>query len=164
MNEPNPKPRPRGRLLVVAAAREAVSAVVPEELQFFEDVTEAWARGELPYQRGSRRMTSGTIGVGVDVTLVTELIYAVISGAAVEVLGAVATDAWRRRRWWRRGWRRAEGAATSHHHEITLTGGDAERLRVACRRHGMALGLSEDQADLLADAVDGAVRLPDKSS
>lgn len=147
-------------LSLETAARHAVSVLAPEELEFFAEVTASWARRRLPYQCGSRRMAGGTIGIGVDVSLLTELIYAAISGAAAELLGAAATDAWQRRRWWRR----APKENNDQVREILLAGGDAERLRAACRRHGVALGLTDGQADLLADAVYGAVQQPEKPS
>lgn len=139
----------------IEAARRSVEAIAPEELDYFDDVTGAWTRCELSFQRGSRRLASGTIGVGVDVSLVSEAVYAIISGAVTEVLGTMAVAAWQQRRWWRR--RPARDAIAA---PVVLPEADSEALREACRRHGLALGLSPEQADLLADAVYGAIRRP----
>lgn len=144
-------------LSIERAALAAIHCIAPHELDFFHEVTAAWVAHELPYQRGSRRLAVGTVGSGLDVSLISEVVYAVISGAVIEVLGAAAADAWRNRGWGRRGGRKG-GAALSAKADVVLADGDGERLRAACRRHGTALGLSEDQAALLADAVYGAVR------
>jgi hypothetical protein len=138
------------------AARRSVEAIAPDELDYFDDVTAAWAKQELAFQRGSRRLASGTIGIGVDVSLVSEAVYAVISGAAAEVLGTVAVAAWRQRRWWHR--RPARDAIAA---PVALSDADSEALQAACRRHGLTLGLSPEQADLLADAVYGSIRRTD---
>ncbi|WP_328346891.1 hypothetical protein [Micromonospora sp. NBC_00421] len=44
---------------------------------------------------------------------------------------------------------------------LELTAEQAARLHEACRRHALALGLSPEAADLLADATIGAAVVPD---
>ncbi|RKR92329.1 hypothetical protein BDK92_6767 [Micromonospora pisi] len=44
--------------------------------------------------------------------------------------------------------------------QLGLTESQVEQLRAACRRHALALGLSAESADLLADATVGAVVAP----
>ncbi len=145
---------------LATAVRGAVERIAPQECGHLDDVLAAWGRGDLAYQRGRRRSAAGSVGFGVDVNLVAETVVAVVSGAAAEVLGAVATDAWQRRRRWRSGSRRAVERPAAER-PLALTAGQADRLRDACRRHGRTLGLSEEQAALLADAVHGSVDRPD---
>lgn len=131
--------------------------MAPQELEFLDDALTAWERGDFPHRR-DRRAAAGTVGLGVDIALVTETVLVVLTGAAAEVLGTTAADAWQRRPRWRR--RAREGQVPMAQHRFALTAGQADRLREACRRHGQTLGLSAEQADLLADAVHGAIEGP----
>lgn len=140
-----------------AVTRSAVERMAPQELEFLADALTAWERQDLPQRRG-RRAAAGTVGLGVDIALVTETVLVVLTGATIEVLGTVATDAWQRRSRWRRGGHERRAPATQH--RFALTVGQADLLREACRRHGQTLGLSAEQADLLADAVLGAIEGP----
>ena len=159
VNEPDGTPALAPTFSLAAATRSAVERLAPEELEFLDDVLAAWERQDLTHQRARRRSAAGTVGFGVDVTLVAEIVVAVLSGAASEVLGAAATDAWQRRPRWRRGGRAS--AVPAAEQQLALTADQADRLREACRRHARTLGLSAEQADLLADAVHGAVEGPD---
>ncbi|MGW4944630.1 hypothetical protein ACWEOZ_23915 [Actinoplanes sp. NPDC004185] len=160
MKDPDGISAPASAFSLAGATRSAVERIAPAELGFLDDVLAAWERQDLARQRGRRRAAAGAVGLGVDVTLVTEAVIAVLTGAATEVLGAVATDAWGRRPRWRRGGRTTREAVAQH--QLPLTAGQADRLRDACRRHGLALGLTSEQAGLLADAVHGAIEDPDQ--
>lgn len=156
MKNPDGTPALAPTFVLATAARSAVERIAPEELAFLDDVLAAWERRD-PTRR--RRSAAGTVGLGIDVTLVAETVLAVLSGAAAEVLGAVATDAWQRRpRQW--GGARTEAVPASRRN-LPLTDDQADRLREACRRHGRTLGLSAEESDLLADAVHGSIAGPD---
>ncbi|MGC4806515.1 hypothetical protein [Micromonospora sp. DT233] len=156
MTIPDSDVPPTSTFSFALAARAAVERMAPEELGFLDDVLASWERGDLAYQRGRRQAGAGTVGFGVDLTLVAETVLAVLTAAASDVLGTAVGGAWQQRpRWWRRG--RAGRVLPSAQEQFALSDGQADRLRDACRRHGRALGLSAEQADLLADAVYGAV-------
>ncbi|MBF9133522.1 hypothetical protein I0C86_31985 [Plantactinospora sp. S1510] len=147
-------------LPIEQAAREATRRLAPAELALFDDITVAWRHGRLAYQGRPHRPVGGTVGFGLDFTLIGELAYAVICTAVGEVLGPLANDRVRRRTWWRRRARPEAAEPSVGRREVTLRQSDVELLWAACRRHGVALGLSEGQAELLADAVRDAIRRP----
>ncbi|WP_199509404.1 hypothetical protein [Nucisporomicrobium flavum] len=157
MNNSESVSAPLSTFSLAVATRSAVERLAPQELEFLDDALSAWERQDLPRRR-DRSAAAGTVGLGVDIALVTETVLAVLTGAATEVLGTVATDAWQRRPRWRR--RTRGGGVPAAHQRLALTAGQADRLREACRRHGQTLGLSAEQADLLADAVHGAIEGP----
>ncbi|MBE1486436.1 hypothetical protein [Plantactinospora soyae] len=146
-------------LAIEHAAREATARLAPDELQLFDDITAAWRQGRLAYQGRPHRPAGGSVGFGVDFSLVGELVYAVVCTATADVLGTLATDRLRQRRWWRR---RAAGPPDDRH--IVLRDCDVGLLWAACRRHGIAFGLTETQAEVLADTVRDAVRRPQDPS
>ncbi|MET8040571.1 hypothetical protein ABZU25_06860 [Micromonospora sp. NPDC005215] len=150
--------------LIEAAARAGVARLAPEELACFASVAEAWRRdGSSP--RG-RPAPGATIGFGIDAVLVSEIaLQAVTSGLSdILVTGATAVGAG----WWRSRRRRSTAPAAVESGDdvlqpvidgdrLTLSDAQATALREACRRHGVILGLTEQQAALLADAAVGAL-------
>ncbi|MEU4475618.1 hypothetical protein [Micromonospora sp. NPDC023888] len=149
--------------LIEAAARAGVARLAPEELVCFASVAEAWRRDGLS-PRG-RPAPGATIGFGIDAVLVSEIaLQAVASGLSdVLVTGVTAAGAG----WWRSRRRRSTAPAPESIESgddvlvdgdrLTLTDAQATALREACRRHGVALGLTEERAALLADAAVGAL-------
>ncbi|WP_329009981.1 hypothetical protein OG271_26570 [Micromonospora rifamycinica] len=179
---------PQFAVLVVDAARTAVTRYAPEELEVFDTVAVDWRTGSARPARTSRAPGSA-VGFGIDTSLVSELFLQAVAAASSEVLvlgatgiGAGIRAGWRRRR------RRADptplagsgstpaaagpaddpasaarqadtappAAAPSPTERLELTAEQAARLRAACRRHALALGLTPEAADLLADAAVGA--------
>lgn len=137
--------------LVVGAAHAAVRRIAPEELPVFDEVAADWRR-QLSKGRVSWSVPQGGVGFGIDVTLVTELALQVVAAAVGEVLviGAATVRAGLLRR------RRRELPAPPD----ARPGLDPEqvrRLREACHRHAVALGLDAGRAELLADAAVGAM-------
>ena len=129
--------------LIIEAARRAVAELAPEEEPFFDDVVRAW-------RRGPRTSPGSSVGFGVDEILLTELILPVIAGAVTEVLVAGGAFLARRRRE-----RNEPPAALDVVAEEEIT--EEQRLREAVQRHAVTLGLTDEQAALLADAVIGAL-------
>lgn len=137
--------------LVVGAAHAAVRRIAPEELPVFDEVAADWRR-QLSKGRVSWSVPQGGVGFGIDVTLVTELALQVVAAAVGEVLviGAATVRAGLLRR------RRRELPAPPDA-PPGLDPEQARRLREACHRHAVALGLDAGRAELLADAAVGAM-------
>lgn len=124
--------------LVVGSARQGVAALAPEEVPYFDKVAEQWRkRGGL----SSRRTPGAAVGFGVDAVLVSELVLQVVAGAVTEMTVRGGDSAVRRLLHRVRG-------------RKVVPPGRSEQLREAVRRHAVTLGLSEAQADLLADAAE----------
>ncbi|MFV2114818.1 hypothetical protein ACFHW0_21110 [Micromonospora sp. LOL_025] len=140
--------------LVVGAARAAVRRIAPEELPVFDEVAAGWRR-QLSKGSVSWSVPQGGVGFGIDVTLVTELALQVVAAAVGEVLvlGAATVRAGLLRR------RRRELPAPPDARP-GLDPEQARRLREACHRHAVALGLDAGRAELLADAAVGAMVHP----
>ncbi|MGK5519021.1 hypothetical protein ACSNN9_06635 [Micromonospora sp. URMC 107] len=137
--------------LVVGAAHAAVSRIAPEELAVFDEVAAGWRR-QLSKGSASWSVPQGGVGFGIDVTLVSELALQVVAAAVGEVLvlGAATVRAGLLRR------RRRELPAPPDARP-GLDPEQARRLREACHRHALALGLDAGRAELLADAAVGAM-------
>ncbi|MEU4779386.1 hypothetical protein [Micromonospora sp. NPDC023633] len=136
--------------LVVGAAHAAVSRIAPEELPVFDEVAADWRR-QLSKGSVGWSVPPGGVGFGIDVTLVTELVLQVVAAAVGEVLvlGAATVRAGLLRR------RRELPAPPDA--RPGLDPAQARRLREACHRHALALGLDAGRAELLADAAVGAM-------
>ncbi|MEV6300431.1 hypothetical protein AB0M02_13580 [Actinoplanes sp. NPDC051861] len=153
--------------LIISAARRAVAELAPEEEPFFDEVARAW-------RAGNRSSPGSSVGFGVDEILMTELFLQTIAGAVGEVL-VVGGGLLARRRWKRRragsdeaqpATEEAPAAVETAAEEppaavetlvVEEAAGRDQRLREAVRRHAVTLGLTSEQADLLADAVIGAL-------
>lgn len=213
--------------LIVDAARSAVCRIAPEELVVFDEMAAGW-RKRIPSDRDRWSVPGGSIGFGVDTTMLGELVLQAISNAVGEVfvLGAgVVGTGWLRRRRRNLGKGTAAtaadpatagepataeaitagatsaGPATTEGTAAPATSGgpatgvatgtgttgpataaeglgtgggaapppsaalvpppeQAVRLREACYRHALAVGLSAEQAEMLADAAVGALYGP----
>lgn len=160
-------------------AREAVRRLAPEELAFFEETADAYFEDPA---RAPRKARPEPLGIGIEAIVVSTLTAFALPVAAT-VAGNIATDAMReerRRGWWRRRRARADGApdggsapdpaggadnpfaAPGTVRPMALGGAEArpadfELLQRIAYDRGVALGLPPDQAQLLADAILGAV-------
>jgi hypothetical protein len=172
--------------VVVRAARVAVTRVAPAELEVFDSVADAWRRGRLTSRRRGTPGGSVGIGIDA-VLVGEIALQALSSGLAdVFAVGVTTAGAhwWQR---WRRSRPTQTPAAldaaddpgpapaTVERGPVTraspvavhgdpdgpplldLTEAQAQALRVACRQHAVTLGLTEAQAELLADATVGAL-------
>jgi hypothetical protein len=150
---------------VAAVAREVIFRLAPQELAVFDAMADRWLSGDVP-RRKPGRMPGAAVGFGVDAVLLSEVVFPVITVALGEVLGTSAVERIRPRR--RSARSRAApqvtppeaGAGTAGDRpgeDVKLTGQQAHDLHDACRRHAMTLGLPPATAELLADAVVGAL-------
>lgn len=139
--------------LVVDAAHAAVRRIAAEELPIFDEVAAGWRR-QLSKGRVSWSVPQGGVGFGIDTTLLTELVLQVVAAAVGEVLVLGATTA----RFGLRRRRRELPAPPDA--RPGLDAAQARRLREACHRHAVTLGLDPARAELLADAAVGAMLDP----
>lgn len=150
---------------VLRLARQVSGRLAPEESEVFDEVAVMWRAGA---PRG--RTPGGGVGFGIEEALVSAIVIEVVATSVREVLGlgaGVARSRWRR---WRGTDRRTasgpELAGTplpAVDGRIVVTAAQVARLRDVARRHASTLGLDENAADLLADALVGAVHLPETS-
>ena len=164
---PPPNGEERREVIVPALVRHLVAQVAPDELPMFEEITEAWTSGRLAYQRPTRRGAGdGTMRVGVLISLNSEVIFAVVTGALANVLGDLAIATWQRsrRRWWSRLPRPRTGRGRHllprdavPAGSVILLGHEVPAFRQACLERGRALGLADGEAAALADASVGAL-------
>ncbi|MER7456029.1 hypothetical protein [Micromonospora sp. NPDC126480] len=146
--------------VVVRLAREVSEQLAPEESGVFDEVAAAWRAGH-----SAGRAPGGAVGFGIEEALVSAVVIEVVAGSLRDLLGlgaAAVRSRWRR---WRRrdrtGPELAGAAVPAVDGRIVLTAAQVARLRELSRRHAITLGLDEATADLLADALVGAVHMPD---
>ncbi|MFD1084461.1 hypothetical protein [Micromonospora andamanensis] len=152
-----------GSDFVIRTARQVSGRLAPEEAAVFDEVVATWRAGAT-----QRRAPGGGVGFGIDDALVSAIVIEVVAASILDVLrlaGSTVRSRWRR--WRPRGRRAPAGreldAVTlpAVDGRIVMTARQAARLREVARRHATTLGLDEGAADLLADAVVGAVHLPE---
>ncbi|MFI6262887.1 hypothetical protein [Micromonospora sp. NPDC051006] len=145
---------------VTDLARQATLRLAPAEAAVFDEVAAAWRSGAA-----SRRAPGGGVGFGIEETLVSAVILQVVSQCLAEVLGlGVGTVRSRWRRWRERrsaaiGPRLATVETPAIDGKIVVTAAQAARLREVARHHATVLGLPGPEAEVLADAMVGAVRV-----
>jgi hypothetical protein len=161
---------PLTKVEVTEVVRDVTAQLAPEELAVFDTVADAWWSDEIRHH-GPRRTPGAAVGFGVEAMLLSQLAFPIITGAVGEVLGTVVKDRIRRPR------RPASRPATTAAEESAVidaktTGERADNdarltrqqmlnLHAACRRHGVAEGLSPARAEQLADAfLDALPRSP----
>jgi hypothetical protein len=125
---------------------QVISEVAPAELELLPEVTAVWLDGEGSSGTGAK---GGSIGIGLDPSLITLVVYPVVAGAVASVLGDTAIEG---RRWaFRRRKPRAPVEVPPLSAEQLDAVGEAVRVRAA------DVGLTKKKAGLLADAVCGAL-------
>ncbi|MEU7588517.1 hypothetical protein AB0A95_19760 [Micromonospora sp. NPDC049230] len=147
---------------VVRLARQVSGRLAPAESEVFDEVAALWHAGAA---RG--RTPGSAVGFGIEEALVSAVVLEVVTMSVREILGLgveVARSRWRR---WRGTERRAASgrelagtALPAVEGRIVVTAAQVARLRDVSRRHATTLGLDDDAAALLADALVGAVHLP----
>jgi hypothetical protein len=146
----------------VRVAREVTARLAPEESSVFDEVASTWRAGVA-----TGKAPGGTVGFGIEAALVSAIVIEVVAGSIAEVMGysvGVARSRWRRWRARRRGGSGADLAVVETpavEGRIVMTAAQSARLREVSRRHAVSAGLPEAAADLLADAMVGAVHVLD---
>jgi hypothetical protein len=155
-----------GSEFVIPLSREVTLRLAPEESAIFDEVATAWRDGEV-----RRRAPGGGVGFGIEEALVSAVVLEAVStsvGQVVEIGAGAARSRWQRWRARRRGdtpgRQIVEATLPAVEGRIVLTAAQAARLREVARRHATTLGLDEAAADLLADALVGAVHVPGNPS
>lgn len=158
----------RRRESVANAAREAVGVVAPEELTFFDPLAAQFTkRGELPRER---RYADGVVGSGWDtaVVLLSPVALALANSLYNRLLDNVSDEVLKRgghgvQRVWRRlrGTKETANSLPNGSEAPDAAAGDT-RLAEQLLRQAQELGLPEDKAQALVDALLATVkdRLP----
>ncbi|MBB5479309.1 hypothetical protein HNR20_003814 [Micromonospora parathelypteridis] len=153
---------------VVRLAQQVSGQLAPDESGIFDEVAAVWRAGEA-----QGRTPGGAVGFGIEDALVSAIVLEVVATTVREVFGlgaGVAKSRWRRWRWRRTdrsaspGGELAGTALPAVDGRIVVTAAQVTRLREVSRRHATTLGLDEHAADLLADALVGAIHLPETPS
>ncbi|WP_127501778.1 hypothetical protein [Actinoplanes solisilvae] len=145
---------------VVPLARDVSLRLAPEEADVFDEVAAAWRDGTL-----HRRGPGGGVGFGIEEALLSAVVLEVVSTSVGQVVAAgtgAARSRWQRWRARKQAGRElVEATLPAVEGRIVLTAPQAARLREVARKHATTLGLDEAAADLLADALVGAVHVPE---
>jgi hypothetical protein len=156
-------------LALRAAVRETVERVAPEEAPLVEATLNAWRpRRRWPLrsgQGGGPGVPGGSVGVGIEVSTLTDLLLQVGVQALAQAggLGAVAGSVWLwRRRRGRRPQARLESGTQALAHPLSAP--EAARLREAVLHHGDTFGVRRPVAELFAQALLGALLPTDPAS
>ncbi|MBM7773889.1 hypothetical protein JOD54_004093 [Actinokineospora baliensis] len=129
-------------------AQRIVTEVAPDQGDYLQAVTAALETGDR-----RARLLGGAVGSGVEPTVLADLIYPLLTGTVAQVLGAAGFAAVQRRKRWRRKNKGGPRPSTT----ISITAAQIAPMREACLAHGQVLGLSPEEATLLADALERAL-------
>lgn len=140
------------RVPAVDAARAMVTAAAPTQLPHFDQVTEAWDEGVLP-GRGPAGWTGGSVGSNIDPQVLSDVVYPLLTSTVAQVVGAAGFLGLQRRKWWRR---KPKGQLKSAVLEVPAA--KLDEFHRKCVAHGTTLGLSVEEATLMADALIGFLR------
>jgi hypothetical protein len=158
------------RDLVGELAQAALRRVAPEELAVFEETEADYFRDPESFWHARRR--DEAVGFGLELALLTPYVLAV-GTAVVRFLASTLTDAVRdelrdelkpviadsvRRLFWRGG-RPGDSHPDGPGHDMKpgLTAAQGREVREVALQQASRLGLGEEQASLLADAVVGSL-------
>ena len=132
-------------------AEAVITAAVPGQRELLASVTASWRAGETP--RGASGWVGGSVGSGISAMVAAEIIYPLLTGTFAQVLGTAAIAGSQR-------WRRPPGrhARRIPDTRVRVGAGQVASFRSACLSHGRALGLTEPESVLLADALEGVLR------
>ncbi|WP_157440131.1 hypothetical protein [Actinokineospora inagensis] len=138
---------------VVSTARAVVTAVAPDELALFGPISAAYSRA--PEKVAARRGRPGEVlgsGIDVVVALVSPVALAVATATynrLVDRAGDAVVDAGGKL--WKRARDRARPA-------VEITDGQLAELHRMAHEKALELGLSEEQATRVADALKDELR------
>jgi hypothetical protein len=138
---------------LAALARHVVGAVAPEQVELVERIPARWTADEAP---GRERWgwAGGTVASGMAPTVLSEIVFPLLTGVFTQVLGTSALHGWQQRRRLRR--RPAEPPVAQV--RLRLDADQITRLRSTCAAYARTLGLAQPEADLLAAALAGALQ------
>ena len=95
--------------------------------------------------------TGGSVGIGVDPVVLSEVIFPVLTGAVAQIMGTAAGS------WWQRVRRRRTAVALSPETVVTISAAQLEQIKAECVRSARALGMLPAKAQVLGDAVLGVL-------
>jgi hypothetical protein len=149
------------REVVTSIARRALEVAAPDELVLFDDTTADYFRN--PHAALDGRDRDESVGFGLDMAMVTPYLIAMAT-SAVQLLGTIVRDAVQQegtaaaaaliRRLFRLSPR---GVAAQQPAPAPLSVEQARYVRDGAVAKGRALGLDDDKATLLADAIVGGL-------
>ncbi|WP_345206751.1 hypothetical protein [Fodinibacter luteus] len=148
--------------LVRLLAHQVVQVTAPEELLVFDETAEEYFADPHGVLAATGR--DEAVGFGVDMALLTPYILAVAT-PVIQLLASMVGDALKKEgqpsvhAFVRRLLRRDEGTqpAPAAARPEPLTPDQLARVRQVATERGRAVGLPQDQADLLADAIAGGI-------
>jgi hypothetical protein len=141
---------------VIQIVQRVVDQLAPEELALVDQAADAWICGDLDSR--SQGAPGGGVGSGIEVYLLCELLFPIISGAIGEVLGTIALEPTRLRR--KKKQPPAAAAADKRPAGgplVPLTVQQQEKLHTACLANAIAVGVPDERAALLANAIIGSM-------
>jgi hypothetical protein len=139
---------------VIQIVQRVVDQLAPEELAFVDQAADAWICGDLDSR--SQGAPGGGVGSGIEVYLLCELLFPIISGAIGEVLGTIALEPSRLRR------KKKQPPAAADKRSaggplVPLTVQQQEKLHTACLANAITVGVPDERAALLANAIIGSM-------
>ena len=149
--------RPESTTVTIAdIARQVVAEQQPAQLPLLDAIE------RRDFQDRGRRggWTGGSVGIGVDPAVLSEVIYPVLTGAMAQIAGTAAVSRWQRLR------RRRTASTPSPTTVVTISTAQLEQIKADCVRNARALGLPTAKAQALGDAVLGVLsrRISDPAS
>jgi hypothetical protein len=142
------------RQLTMDVASAVLRREAPEELELFDEIAAEYFRDEVRLLRGGGR--DETLGFGVDLALVAPYVLAVVSSVLTHLESMVADSVQEATRpvlvrMVRRLFRISDGEDDSA--TPAMSRKQADIVRKVARDRGEELGISQSQADSLADAI-----------
>jgi hypothetical protein len=139
---------------VIQIVQRVVDQLAPEELALVDQAADAWICGDLDSR--SQGAPGGGVGSGIEVYLLCELLFPIISGAIGEVLGTIALEPSRLRR------KKKQPPAAADKRSaggplVPLTVQQQEKLHTACLANAITVGVPDERAALLANAIIGSM-------
>jgi hypothetical protein len=139
---------------VIQIVQRVVDQLAPEELALVDQAADAWICGDLDSR--SQGAPGGGVGSGIEVYLLCELLFPIISGAIGEVLGTIALEPSRLRR------KKKQPPAAADKRSaggplVPLTVQQQEKLHTACLANAVTVGVPDERAALLANAIIGSM-------
>jgi hypothetical protein len=144
-------PAPTNDLVLSVLAHRIVMALEPDQEALLEGVTDRWRAGR---EGGGTGSSGGSVGFGVDPSVLSEVVYPVIVGTFAQVLGSAAFEALRDAA--RKRLRRRRVPVP----DVVVPVDDdlVARIRKACEEQGIAEGMTAEDAARLAEAMAEAIR------
>jgi hypothetical protein len=140
-----------GTISLAEMAEAVISEAAPDQSELLGPVTASWRAGKVP--GGSWGWIGGSVGSGVTTAVAVDIIYPLLTGSLAQVLGTAVIAG--SQRWWRPKGRHARRIPDTR---VRVDADQVMQVRSACVAHGRALGLTEAESKVLADALEGVLR------